>query len=74
MERQDSYPAADARTAAVCALSPGNAQTAPEGRALLEDLDPMPGMIPVAPPKSDRLDSWECDGRTTANFTRGATR
>jgi hypothetical protein len=30
--------AADARTAVVFALSPGNAHDAPEGRALLEDL------------------------------------
>jgi len=74
--------AADARTAVVFALSPGNAHDAPEGRALLEDLGPMPqglpmlmdkayegnetrqlvldlGMIPVVPPKSNRLDPWE---------------
>jgi transposase len=74
--------AADARTAVVFALSPGNAHDAPEGRSLLEDLGPMPkglpllmdkayegdqtrqlvldlGMIPVVPPKSNRLDPWE---------------
>jgi transposase len=76
--------AADARTAVVFALSPGNAHDAPEGRALLEDLGTMPrglpmlmdkayegnethqlvldlGMIPVVPPKSNRLDPWEYD-------------
>ena len=76
--------AADARTAIAFALSPGNAHDAPEGRALLEDLGPMPGelpmlmdkayegdetrqlvldlgMIPVVPPKSNRLDPWEYD-------------
>jgi transposase len=76
--------AADARTAVVFALSPGNAHDAPAGRALLEDLGPMPeglpmlmdkayegnqtrqlvldlGMIPVVPPKSNRLDPWEYD-------------
>ncbi len=76
--------AADARTAVIFALSPGNAHDAPEGRALLEDLGPMPeglpmlmdkayegnetrqlvldlGMIPVVPPKSNRLDPWEYD-------------
>jgi transposase len=76
--------AADARTAVVFALSPGNAHDGPEGRALLEDLGPMPGglpmlmdkacegnetrqlvldlgMIPVVPPKSNRLDPWEYD-------------
>ena len=70
--------AADARTAVVFALSPGNAHDAPEGRSLLEELGPMPeglpmlmdkayegnetrqlvldlGMIPVVPPKSNRL-------------------
>jgi transposase len=69
---------ADARTAVVFALSPGNAHDAPEGRALLEDLGPMLmdkayegnetrqlvldlGMIPVVPPKSNRLDPWEYD-------------
>jgi transposase len=74
--------AADARTAIVFALSPGNAHDAPEGRSLLEELGPMPeglpmlmdkayegnetrqlvldlGMIPVVPPKSNRLDPWE---------------
>jgi transposase len=76
--------AADARTAVVFALSPGNAYDAPEGRSLLEELGPMPeglpmlmdkayegnetrqlvldlGMIPVVPPKSNRLDPWEYD-------------
>ncbi|MDE3148851.1 MAG: IS5 family transposase [Acidobacteriota bacterium] len=76
--------AADARTAVVFALSPGNAHDAPEGRTLLEELGPMPeglpmlmdkayegnetrqlvldlGMIPVVPPKSNRLDPWEYD-------------
>ncbi|MGA9127771.1 MAG: IS5 family transposase [Terracidiphilus sp.] len=76
--------AADARTAVVFALSPGNAHDAPEGRSLLEQLGPMPeglpmlmdkayegnetrqlvldlGMIPVVPPKSNRLDPWEYD-------------
>jgi transposase len=76
--------AANARTAVVFALSPGNAHDAPEGRALLEDLGPMPeglpmlmdkayegnetrqlvldlDMIPVVPPKSNRLDPWEYD-------------
>jgi transposase len=76
--------AADARTAVVFALSPGNAHDAPEGRSLLEELGPMPeglpmlmdkayegnetrqlvldlGMIPVVPPKSNRLDPWEYD-------------
>jgi transposase len=66
------------------ALSPGNAHDAPQGRALLEELGPMPeglpmlmdrayegdqtrqlvldlGMIPVVPPKSNRLDPWEYD-------------
>jgi transposase len=76
--------AADARTAIVFALSPGNAHDAPEGRLLLEQLGPMPdglpilmdkayegnetrqlvldlGMIPVVPPKSNRIDPWEYD-------------
>jgi transposase len=76
--------AADARTAVIFALSPGNAHDAPEGRSLLEELGPMPeglpmlmdkayegnetrqlvlvlGMIPVVPPKSNRLDPWEYD-------------
>ena len=39
--------AADARTAVVFALSPGNAHDAPEGRALLEDLGPMPEGLPM---------------------------
>jgi len=58
--------AADARTAIVFALSPGNAHDAPEGLPMLMDkayegnetrqlvLDL--GMIPVVPPKSNRLD------------------
>ena len=76
--------AADARTAITFALSPGQAHDAPEGRALLEELGPMPaglplvmdrayegdetrqlalrlGMLPVVPPKSNRLDPWEYD-------------
>src|SRR3954451_14095403 len=76
--------AADARTVITFALSPGNAHDAPEGRALLEELGPMPeglpllmdrayegdetrqrvldlGMIPVVPPKSNRLHPWEYD-------------
>ncbi len=76
--------AADARTAITFALSPGNAHDAPEGRALLAELGPMPeglcllmdrayegdetrqlvldlGMVPVVPPKSNRLEPWEYD-------------
>ena len=76
--------AADARTAITFALSPGNAHDAPEGRALLTKLDPVPeglpmlmdrayegdetrqlvlslGMIPVVPPKSNRIEPWEYD-------------
>ena len=76
--------AADARTAIVFALSPGNAHDAPHGRDLLEELGSMPeglpllmdrayegnetrqlvldlGMIPVVPPKSNRLQPWEYD-------------
>jgi transposase len=76
--------AADARTAIAFSLSPGNEHDAPEGRALLEALGPMPvelpmlmdkayegdetrqlvldlGMIPVVPPKSNRLDPWQYD-------------
>jgi transposase len=78
--------AADARTAIIFALSPGNDHDAPAGRALLEELGPMPrkdriallmdrayegdatrqlvldlGMIPVVPPKTNRLDPWEYD-------------
>jgi transposase len=76
--------AADARTAIVFALSPGNDHDAPHGRALLEQLGPMPeglpmlmdrayegnetrqlvldlGMIPIVPPKSNRLDPWDYD-------------
>ena len=76
--------AADARTAIVFALSPGNDHDAPHGRALLEELGPMPeglpmlmdrayegaetrqlvldlGVIPVVPPKSNRLNPWDYD-------------
>jgi transposase len=76
--------AADARTAIAFALSPGNDHDAPHGRALLEELGPMPeglpllmdrayegnetrqlvldlGMVPVVPPKSNRLHPWEYD-------------
>jgi transposase len=76
--------AADARTAIIFALSPGNAHDAPAGRALLEALGPMPeglpllmdrayegnetrqlaldlGMIPVVPPKSNRIEPWDYD-------------
>ena len=76
--------AADARTAITFALSPGNDHDAPQGRALLEQLGPMPegipllmdkayednetrqlvldlGMIPVVPPKSNRIEPWEYD-------------
>ncbi|MGA2714554.1 MAG: IS5 family transposase [Bryobacteraceae bacterium] len=77
--------AADARTAVIFALSPGNDHDAPhDGRALLEELGPMPeglpmlmdrayegnetrqlvldlGMIPVVPPKSNRLHPWDYD-------------
>src|ERR1035438_7588089 len=76
--------AANARTAITFALSPGNAHDAPEGRALLTELGPMPeglpllmdrayegdetrqlvlslGMVPVVPPKSNRIEPWEYD-------------
>ena len=76
--------AANARTAITFALSPGNAHDAPEGRALLTELGPMPEglpmlmdrayegdetrqlvlslvMIPVVPPKSNRIEPWEYD-------------
>src|SRR5215210_6496100 len=76
--------AADARTAIVFALSPGHEHDAPQARALLEELGPMPeglpllmdrayegdatrqlvldlGMIPVVPPKCNRLQLWEYD-------------
>jgi transposase len=39
--------AADARTAIVFALSPGNDHDAPHGRALLEELGPMPEGLPI---------------------------
>jgi hypothetical protein len=76
--------AADARTAIAFSLSAGNDHAAPHGRALLEELGPMPenlpllmdrayegnqtrqlvldlGMIPVVPPKSNRLYPWDYD-------------
>jgi len=76
--------AADARTAVVFSLSPGNDHDAPHGRALLEELGPMPeclpllmdrayegsetrqlvldlGMIPIVPPKSNRLHPCDYD-------------
>ena len=76
--------AADARTAIAFSLSAGHDHDAPHGRALLEELGPMPGglpllmdrayegnetrqlvldlgMIPVVPPKSNRLHPWEYD-------------
>ena len=78
--------AANARTAITFALSPGNAHDAPEGRALLSELGPMPkelglsllmdrayegdetrqlvldlGMVPVVPPKSNRIEPWQYD-------------
>jgi transposase len=76
--------AADARTAITFALSPGQAHDAPQGRAWLEALGPMPkelpllrdrayednqtrqwvldlGLIPVVPPKSNRIEAWEYD-------------
>jgi len=39
--------AADARTAIVFALSPGHDHDAPHGRALLEELGPMPEGLPL---------------------------
>jgi transposase len=39
--------AADARTAIVFALSPGQDHDAPHGRALLEELGPMPEGLPL---------------------------
>jgi transposase len=76
--------AADARTALGFALSPGQAHDAPQGRALLDKLEPLLpgqpllmdrayedrqtrqrvlelGLIPVVPPKSNRLAPWEYD-------------
>lgn len=44
-------------------LSPGQAGDAPEGRALLDGLRPLPalslGFTPVVSPKSTRIESWE---------------
>ena len=66
----------------VLALSPSHDHAAPHGRALLEELGPLPeclpldrayegnetrqlvldlGMIPVVPPKSNRLHPWDYD-------------
>jgi transposase len=76
--------AADDRTVIAFALSPGNDHDAPHGRALLQELGPLPeglpllmdrafegdetrqlvldlGMIPVVPPKANRLHPWEYD-------------
>jgi hypothetical protein len=39
--------AADARTAVVFSLSPGHEHDAPHGRALLEELGPMPEGLPM---------------------------
>jgi len=39
--------AADARTAIIFALSPGHDHDAPHGRALLEELGPMPEGLPM---------------------------
>jgi hypothetical protein len=39
--------AADARTAITFSLSPGNDHGAPQGRLLLEDLEPMPEDLPL---------------------------
>ena len=47
MEHQDHMVAADARTAIVFALSPGHDHDAPHGRALLEELGPMPEGLPL---------------------------
>jgi len=75
---------ANDRTAIIFSLSPGNVHDAPQGRALLTELGPMPvsvcmlmdrayegnetrqlvlelGMIPVVPPKSNRIEPWEYD-------------
>ena len=84
VEHKIHMVAADDRTAITFALSPGNDHDAPHGRALLEELGPMPeglpllmdrayegnetrqlvldlGMIPVVPPKSNRLHPWDYD-------------
>ena len=81
MEHQDSYGCRGCSNGYNFRAVAGNAHDAPEGRALLEDLGPMPeglpmlmdkayegnetrqlvldlGMIPVVPPKSNRLDPW----------------
>jgi hypothetical protein len=39
--------AANARTAVIFALCPGNAHDAPEGWSLLEDIGPMPEGLPM---------------------------
>jgi transposase len=77
--------AADAKTAVVFSLSPGQAGDAPEGRKLLKTLENRDiegvqvimdkayegdetrqlvfdlGMIPIVPPKENRLSVWEYD-------------
>ena len=50
--------AANARTAVVFALSPGNAHDAQEGRSLLEGLGPMPEGLPMLIDKA-------CEGNET---------
>ncbi len=47
MEHQVHLVAANARTAITFALSPGHAHDAPEGRALLAELGPMPEGLPL---------------------------
>jgi transposase len=47
MDTKIHMVAADARTAIVFALSPGNDHDAPHGRALLEELGPMPEGFPL---------------------------
>src|ERR1700682_2217896 len=84
MEHQGSSGCRECSNGHNLALSPGHAHDAPEGRALLAELGPMPeglpllmdrayegdetrqlvlslGMIPVVPPKSNRIDPWEYD-------------
>jgi Transposase DDE domain len=46
-EHENSYVVADARTAITFALSPGHDHDAPHGRALLEELGPMPEGLPL---------------------------